>query len=99
MNCVATILILVPKWSKQNRILVVCCALTIVGIWIEKGMGLVFPGFIPTPLGEIVEYSPNLGEIAVSLGVTALGALIFTLMTKAAVWVLTGRLAHNISNQ
>jgi len=24
-----------------------------LGIWIEKGMGLVIPGFIPTPLGEI----------------------------------------------
>ncbi|MEZ5581736.1 MAG: hypothetical protein R3F37_02185 [Candidatus Competibacteraceae bacterium] len=27
-----------------------------MGIWIEKGMGLVVPGFIPTPLGEIFEY-------------------------------------------
>ncbi|OGQ07517.1 MAG: hypothetical protein A3G32_01170 [Deltaproteobacteria bacterium RIFCSPLOWO2_12_FULL_40_28] len=99
MNCVATVLILIPKWSKQNKILIACCVLTIVGIWIEKGMGLIFPGFIPTPLGEIVEYSPNLGEIAVSLGVTALGALIFTLMTKAAVWVLTDKLAHNVPPQ
>ena len=37
--------------------------LSIVGIWIEKGMGLIVPAFVPTPLGEIVEYVPTLHEI------------------------------------
>jgi Ni/Fe-hydrogenase subunit HybB-like protein len=35
----------------------------IVGIWIEKGMGLIVPAFVPSPLGEIVEYVPTLNEI------------------------------------
>ena len=26
----------------------------VVGVWVEKGMGLVIPGFVPSPLGEIV---------------------------------------------
>jgi hypothetical protein len=34
----------------------------VIGIWIEKGMGLIVPGFIPSPLGEIVEYTPTLNE-------------------------------------
>ena len=37
-----------------------------LGIWIEKGMGLIIPGFVPTPLGEIVEYSPTLNETALA---------------------------------
>jgi molybdopterin-containing oxidoreductase family membrane subunit len=38
------------------------CVFCIVGIWIEKGMGLVIPGFIPPPPGEMVEDSPSLNE-------------------------------------
>ena len=28
----------------------------LAGIWIEKGMGLIVPGFIPSPIGEVTEY-------------------------------------------
>jgi molybdopterin-containing oxidoreductase family membrane subunit len=62
----------------------------IVAIWIEKGMGLVFPGFIPTPLGEILEYGPSLNEIMVTLGIWGLGLLIMTVLLKHAVDVETG---------
>jgi molybdopterin-containing oxidoreductase family membrane subunit len=58
--------------------------LIIVGVWIEKGMGLVVPAFIPTPIGEIYEYTPSLTEIMVSIGIWAIGLLIFTLLAKAA---------------
>ena len=34
------------------RLLNVACVLSIVGIWIEKGMGLIVPAFVPTPLGR-----------------------------------------------
>ncbi len=82
--------------NKRTKILtpmhLTACGLAVFGIWIEKGMGLIFPGFIPTPLGEIVEYSPSLGEIAVSCGVLAIGTLIFTIMAKVAVGIQTGEL-------
>lgn len=58
--------------------------LIIVGVWIEKGMGLVVPAFIPTPIGEIYEYTPSLTEIMVSIGIWAIGLLMFTLFAKAA---------------
>ena len=32
----------------------------------EKGMGLVIPGFIPSPLGDLVEYTPSMVETLVS---------------------------------
>ena len=92
MNTIATVLLL----NKRTKILTwphfVACGLTIFGIWIEKGMGLIFPGFTPSPLGEIVEYVPALGEIAVSFGVLAIGALMFTIMAKVTIGIQTGQL-------
>jgi molybdopterin-containing oxidoreductase family membrane subunit len=69
--------------------------LTIIGVWIEKGMGLVVPAFIPTPIGEIYEYSPSLPEVMVSLGIWAFGLLLFTLLAKAALPVQCKFLREN----
>ena len=57
---------------------------TVIGIWIEKGMGLVIPGFVPTPIGEIYEYVPSIAEIMITIGIWAFGLLFFTIMAKAA---------------
>ena len=57
---------------------------TVIGVWIEKGMGLVIPAFVPTPIGEIYEYTPSVTELMVSLGIWAIGLLLFTLLAKAA---------------
>ena len=91
-NVTATVVFLVPQLRERPRVLYTACVLTIIGIWTEKGMGLIFPGFIPSPLGEIVEYSPNAGEIFVSLGILSLGMLVFTLMAKVAIAIQTGEL-------
>ncbi|MDA0710024.1 MAG: polysulfide reductase, partial [bacterium] len=64
----------------------------IVGIWIEKGMGLIIPGFVPTPSGDLVEYSPSLIEFLVSIGIWALGALVFTVLAKVAIAIQEGNL-------
>jgi len=65
----------------------------IVAIWIEKGMGLVFPGFIPTPLGEIVEYMPSANEVMVTLGIWGVGLFIMTVLIKHAVDIETGEVS------
>ncbi len=89
MNLVATLLLILPA-SRGLRWLNVACVLSIVGIWIEKGMGLIVPAFIPSPLGEIVEYTPTLSEIAICLGIWALGLLIYTIFVRVSVPVLAG---------
>jgi Ni/Fe-hydrogenase subunit HybB-like protein len=91
-NVTATTIFLIPRLRDKRHVLYVACGLTIVGIWIEKGMGLIFPGFIPSPLGEIVEYNPSAGELFVTLGVVALGALLFTLMAKVTIAIQVGDL-------
>ena len=51
------------------------CVAVIAAIWIEKGMGMVVTGFIPSPLGKITEYVPTGPEILITVGVYAIGFL------------------------
>lgn len=82
LNVSAVGILMVEKFRKNYYLLFAACSMAVVGIWIEKGMGFVIPGFIPTPLGEVFEYRPTIMEIKISLGVVAIGALVFTLMVK-----------------
>ena len=92
LNLTAMVLLILPV-SRSLKWLNLTCVLCIVGIWIEKGMGLVIPGFIPTPLGQMVEYSPSLNETLICLGIWAFGLLCYTLFLRMAVPILQGRLS------
>lgn len=58
-------------------------------------MGLVIPGFIPTPLGEVFEYALTLKEIGISVGIWALGCLLFTILVKAGIAIELGRIGNH----
>ncbi len=90
-NLIALVILILPI-SRSLKWLDIACVLCIVGIWIEKGMGLVIPGFIPTPLGAIVEYSPTWNETLVCLGIWAFGLLLYTILLRMAVPILQGRM-------
>jgi len=92
LNLIAMVLLVLPL-SRSLKFLNVACVLSIVGIWIEKGMGLVIPGFIPTPLGAIVEYTPTLNEALVCFGIWAMGLLLYTIFLRMSVPILQGRLS------
>ena len=92
-NLVAMFLLVLPL-SRSLKWLNLTCVLCIVGIWIEKGMGLVIPGFIPTPLGQIVEYRPSLNETLICVGIWAFGLLSYTVFLRMSVPILQGRLAR-----
>lgn len=66
------------------------CAVLFIGIWVEKGIGLVVPGFVPSPLGEIVEYTPSLVELGVTAGVWALGMFVLTVLVRVALPIELG---------
>jgi len=97
-NLIAMVLLVLPL-SRGLKYLNVACVLSIVGIWIEKGMGLVIPGFIPTPLGAIVDYVPSLNETLVCLGIWALGLLLYTIFLRMSVPILQGRLCKANEHQ
>ena len=60
------------------------CVLLFIGIWIEKGMGLIVPGMVPSPLGEVINYAPSWVEVCVAIGILAAGMLVVTLLIKPA---------------
>jgi molybdopterin-containing oxidoreductase family membrane subunit len=91
-NLVAMVLLVLPL-SRSLKWLNLTCVLCIVGIWIEKGMGLVIPGFIPTPLGAMAEYRPSLNETLICLGIWAFGLLCYTVFLRMAVPILQGKLS------
>jgi Ni/Fe-hydrogenase subunit HybB-like protein len=91
-NLTAMVLLVLPL-SRSLKWLNLTCGLCIVGIWIEKGMGLVIPGFIPTPLGAIVDYTPSLNETLVCFGIWAFGLLCYTVFLRMAIPILQGRLS------
>ena len=55
-----------------------------MGIWIEKGMGLIVPGLVPSPLEEVVDYAPSWVEVSITLGILALGIFVVTMLVRPA---------------
>ncbi len=89
---VSAALLLLSSLSRTNpRVLELACVLTFFGVWIEKGMGLIIPAFVPSTLHEIIEYLPSLTEWKISAGIWALGIGLFTVATKIAIHILTGQ--------
>ena len=87
---VAFAMFLTPSVRNNYKLLPIACVLAFVGIWIEKGMGLIVPGFIPSPIGEVTEYYPTFIEVIMSLGNWAIGFLILTVLLKGAIGILLG---------
>jgi len=94
MNLLALIMLYLPI-TRSRRLLAPACLLLIVGIWIEKGMGLIVPAFVPTPIGEIVEYMPTWNEILICVGIWAFGLLLYTIFVRVTLPVLSGRLVED----
>ena len=90
LNVVATLTLTLHTLRKNPRFLFPSCLLLFVAIWMDKGMGLVIPGFIPSPLGEIVEYLPSWVELCVMFGIWAMGLFVFTVLIRVALPIEMG---------
>ncbi|HEY5674828.1 MAG TPA: NrfD/PsrC family molybdoenzyme membrane anchor subunit [Malonomonas sp.] len=89
-NVTAFFIFLIPESRKNPLTLVLGCIMIFAGVYIEKGMGLVIPGFIPDVLHEIYEYTPTGIEIIISMGIWSLGLLIFTMLLRVGIPILNG---------
>ena len=81
---------LIPTIRSNYKLLPIPCVMTFVGIWIEKGMGLIVGGFTPTPIGEVTEYYPTFVEVLMTIGIWAFGFFILTILLKGAIGILQG---------
>ncbi|MBF0430737.1 MAG: polysulfide reductase NrfD [Fibrobacteria bacterium] len=87
MMAVAIFMLLVPSVRKNESYLAIACVLTFVGIWIDKGLGMITGGFVPNPLHQVTEYMPTFPELMISIGIYSIGGLILTFLFKMAVSV------------
>jgi len=91
IETIAGVILVTPSLAKTMLYTNAACILAFVGIWIEKGMGMIVPGFLPTPLGEIVEYFPTMLETLMCIGVWSFGLLMYSWMIHLAVPILSGQ--------
>jgi molybdopterin-containing oxidoreductase family membrane subunit len=56
-------------------------------VWIEKGLGMIVAGFVPSPLGHVTGYVPTPPELLISVGIYSIGALMITMLYKVALSV------------
>ena len=89
-NVTAFFIFLIPNTRNNNATLVFGCVLVFIGVYIEKGMGLVIPGFVPDVLHEIYEYLPTGVEMLLSIGIWATGLFVFTMLLRVAIPILNG---------
>jgi molybdopterin-containing oxidoreductase family membrane subunit len=66
---------------------VVGCIAVFGSLWIDKGLGMVIAGFVPSPLGTVTHYAPTAPELTISLAIYAAGILIVTGLYKIALEV------------
>jgi len=91
LNVMATLALMIHPVRRNPRFLMPACATLFVAIWVEKGIGLVIPGFIPSPLGEIVEYRPTWVELCLMAGIWAMGLFVLTVLVRVALPIELGQ--------
>jgi len=85
---IASVMILLYQQRRPSKkLLIAACSGIVFSLWIDKGIGLIIGGFVPSPMEEVVEYFPTFIEITVTLGIWAIGLLILTALLKVAVAV------------
>ncbi len=83
----ALVALLTPVLRTDDTVLALASVAVFLSLWLEKGLGLIVAGFIPSPLGRVVKYLPTAPEMAIVVGIWALGALLVTLFYKVMVAV------------
>jgi molybdopterin-containing oxidoreductase family membrane subunit len=90
LAAVALVLLLVPRTRARDRTLALACAAIVVSIWIDKGLGLIVGGLVPSPLGAVADYAPTAREVLITAGVWAIGAAMVTGFFKITAGVRAG---------
>lgn len=87
LSIFAMIMLIIPKFRYNFKLLPIICVAVFIGLWIDKGIGLIITGFVPSVLGEVVDYLPTFSEIMITIAIYALGALFVTVFYKIALTV------------
>lgn len=77
-------LLAIPRFRTNDKILPWTLLMLVAATWIDKSLGLLIGGFMPTPYETYQVYTPTFWEVSIGLGIFALGALIVSLLWKIA---------------
>lgn len=91
LAALSLVLLLVPRLRRDERLLAVAAACVFCSLLLEKGLGLIVAGFVPSPLGAVTGYVPTLPEGTIVAGIWATGALLITVFYKIALAVREAR--------
>lgn len=94
LNLISLGLLMRHGRTKRPLPLSLACAAAFVGIWVEKSMGLIVPGFVPGALHELSEHVPSIVEWKVAIGIWDFGLPVLIMALKLALPILQGRLCH-----
>ncbi len=84
LGTAAAVLGVIPRVHNTRRGVLLVSVLAVAAVLAEKTMTVVIPGYVPGVLGEVVPYYPSPTEVAITVGVHALGLLVFLLLGRAA---------------
>jgi molybdopterin-containing oxidoreductase family membrane subunit len=83
----AIAVLLTPAARKNDLVLGLGCGALFLAFWLDKGIGFVLAGFVPTPMYDVVEYIPTANEIGITIGIWATGLFVVTVLYKIAIGV------------
>jgi len=87
MGIVGIALLFTARSRSSDGMLALSCVLIFLSLWIDKGLGLVLGGFVPSPLEYVTEYVPSVQEIGITAAIWATGFFILTILYKVAISV------------
>ena len=84
------IMLILPRAQNKSCLLALSASGIFISIWIEKGLGLVVGGFVPTPLEKTATYAPTIPEVFIGLGVWSVGILVLSMLYRITISVRKG---------
>jgi molybdopterin-containing oxidoreductase family membrane subunit len=87
LSILSLTMLLFPGVRRREGLLAFAAVALFIGLWIDKGFGLIVGGFVPNPLEQVRPYWPTMTEAFIGAGVWAIGLLTLTLLYKIAVSV------------
>ncbi len=87
MGAIGIPLLFISRAKQSDKLLALSCVLLFISLWIDKGLGLVLGGFVPTMLERVTEYYPSVQELGITAAIWSTGFLLLTVLYKVAIEV------------
>ena len=91
LGITAVLLSFIPAVRNTRRGIAVLSIIVIIAVICEKTLTIVIPAFTPDSLGQVVGYVPTPIEVAITLGVHAIGLMVYAILARSALKLVIQR--------